>query len=184
LCFYLTLTLARVTLYLLYRKDAGREEHEYPFLVAVVSALALVGLEVCALALSAYVNGTLITLSNAAVITNTVLAVIANGFLYNTIRFVVKFIVPFTGRRHMKNRSVESEFFRCKKYLSRAESLFMLMLLINRLLARQNPSLTPVQSALHLVVFLAAGAYAIISGMMLFFRANKRKKDETLTENR
>lgn len=175
LFFYFTLALARVTLFLLYRKDAGREEHEYSFVVTAGTSLCVLGLEICALAVSAYLNGTLISLSNATVITNAVLAIITNGFLYNAIRFVVKFIAPFTGRRHMKKQTVQSEFFRCKKYLSRAESLFMFMLLLNRIIARANVEMSPALLIVHLVAFLLTGVYAIAAGTMLLLRARKRR---------
>ena len=158
---------------------AEREEREYGFEVTAGVSLCLIGLEICTLAAAAYADGTLITLSNATVITNALLAAITNGFLYNALHFVVKFIVPFTGRRRMHEKTVQSEFFRCKKYLNRAESLFMFMLLLNRILARRNTPIDATLLAVHLAAFLCTGIYAIASGAVLFFRAGRRRRAET-----
>ena len=178
-CFYCTLTVSRIALHALYTRAAEREEREYGFEVTAGVSLCLIGLEICTLAAAAYADGTLITLSNATVITNALLAAITNGFLYNALHFVVKFIAPFTGLRRMHEKTVQSEFFRCKKYLNRAESLFMFMLLLNRILARRNTPIDATLLAVHLAAFLCTGIYAIASGAVLFFRAGRRRRAET-----
>lgn len=184
--FYLLLVIVRITLLSSYEKDKRRKE-KYLFELTTGVVLLLLGAEIGILAITAWYYGVLISIPSAVVIANTAVVMFANGFFLNLLYVFFKFIFPFLGKKRMRERSLRSSFFRCKKYLTRSESLFVLVMLLSKLIVQFGEP-TSKKILFHLCAFLAVSAFALICGIDLLVRAYRRQKirlhDEPAITNR
>lgn len=175
---YLLLAFVRAGLFWLYEREkrGGTPDRASSYELLTGVGLLVYGGAIIALAVLAYAGGELLSVPLGSVVTNLAVVFVVNGVFVNGYYFFFRFLVPFMGRRHMRRDNVHSAFFRCKKYLTRSESLFVLVVLVARIFMAAGGKFSAVRLTLHLVFFLAVGGYAALNGARLLIRSRRRGK--------